>query len=195
MKKVLIINGHQKYPFSEGKLNATFTQETEQFFAEKGFEIKKTLTAEPYEVAEEIEKFKWADVVFLQSPLNWMGTPWSLKKYIDDVWTVGMMGELSDGDGRTSKAPKRNYGLGGKLKGQYMLSLTANAPREAFSSQEEKFFDGISEDDLLLPLHLNFKWLGHTSLPTFVAYDVMKNPEVESDLRRFRAHLKEHFAA
>ena len=47
----------------------------------------RTVTAESYNVAKEIEKFKRADVVFLQTPINWMGAPWSLEKYIADLWT------------------------------------------------------------------------------------------------------------
>ena len=62
-----------------------------------------------------------------------------------------MMGEMSNGDGRNSAEPKRNYGLGGKLKGTYMLSVTANAPKEAFNNPKEDFFGGLSEDDLLPP--------------------------------------------
>jgi modulator of drug activity B len=189
MANVLIINGHLAYPFSQGQLNASLAERAETFFRDNGHDIRTTAAAGEYQVAEEIEKFKWADIVFLQTPLNWMGVPWALKKYIDEVWTTGMMGELSDGDGRTSAAPKKNYGLGPKLTGRYMMSVTGNAPREAFNNLEEAFFNGLSEDELLLPMHLNFKWIGLKPLPTFMAYDVMKNPEVESDFRRFDEHL------
>jgi modulator of drug activity B len=195
MKNVLIINGHKKYPFSEGALNASLASKAEAFFRQQSWEVKTTVAAHAYDVAEEISKLKWADVVLLQTPLNWMGVPWSFKKYIDDVWTAGMMGELSEGDGRNVDAPKKNYGLGGKLRGQYMMSVTANAPREAFNNREEKFFDGLSEDDLLLPMHLNFRWLGYRPLPTFMAYDVKKNPEIASDFERFDDHLALHFSA
>ena len=34
-----------------------------------------------------------------------------------------------------------------------------------------------------------------TALPTFSAHDVMKNPDVEGDLARFRAHLEATFPA
>ena len=74
-----------------------------------------------------------------------------------------------------------------------MISLTGNAPKEAFNNPEETYFAGMSEDDLFKPMHLNFKWFGLESLPTFMAYDVMKNPEVESDFKRFENHLKEYF--
>ena len=124
-----------------------------------------------------------------------MGVTWSFKKYLDEVLTAGMMGKLSNGDGRSSEAPKKNYGLGGLLQGKYMISVTANAPQEAFNNPEETFFNGISEDDLLLPMHLNFKWFGLEPLKTFFAYDVMKNPDVENDFVRFEKHIKEELIA
>jgi modulator of drug activity B len=86
-KTAFIINGHLKYPFSEGALNASLTDKADAFFRQRGYETTRTVTAEPYNVTKEIEKFKRADVVFLQTPINWMGAPWSLKKYIDDVGT------------------------------------------------------------------------------------------------------------
>ena len=40
---------------------------------------------------------------------------------------------------------------------------------------------------------MNFKFFGMQPLPTFACHDVMKNAEVEEDLKRFEAHLKKHF--
>ena len=193
MKNVFIINGHQKYPFSEGKLNAALSNKAEEFFLQNGYEVKKTTMEDNYEVQKEIEKFKWADIVFFQSPINWMGVSWSFKKYIDEVFSTGMMGEMSGGDGRTKSAPKKNYGLGGKLKGSYMMSITANAPKEAFNNPDEIFFNGLSEDELLRPMHLNFKWFGLKPMPTYMAYDVMKNPDIKNDFIRFEKHLSSNF--
>lgn len=193
MTKIFILNGHHKYPYSAGQLNASLVERAETYFLAKGWEVQKTATEETYDVAAEIEKFKWADVVLLQMPLNWMGVPWSFKKYTDDVWGAGMMGDMSYYDGRSSESPKKNYGLGGLLKGRYMLSVTANAPQEAFNDPDEKYFAGRSEDDLLLPIDLNFKWIGLEKIPTFWAYDVMKNAQIESDFARFDAHLARHF--
>ncbi len=193
MKNVFLINGHQKYPFSEGRLNASLTQKAKAFFEANGQMVQVTTMEDSYDVSTEIEKFKWADLVFLQTPLNWMGVSWSFKKYIDEVFSYGMMGELSNGDGRRKEAPKENYGLGGKLVGHYMLSITANAPKEAFNDSKQAFFAGLSEDELLRPMHLNFKWFGLQPLPTFMAYDVMKNPDIGNDFTRFDSHLKKHF--
>ena len=191
MKKVFIINGHQYYPFAEGKLNKALIDKAVGQLQDSNIEVQITDASGEYNVEEEMGKFLWADVVFVQMPLNWMGISWSFKKYLDEVLTAGMMGTLSNGDGRSAEAPKANYGLGGLLDAKYMMSVTANAPKEAFNDPKEKFFNGISEDDLLLPMHLNFKWFGLKPLKTFFAYDVMKNPEVESDFTRFETHLQE----
>ncbi|PWJ39167.1 NAD(P)H-dependent oxidoreductase [Sediminitomix flava] len=194
MKKVLIINGHQYYPFSEGKLSNTLVDNAKAFLEGKGYEVKTTTMREEYDAQAEIDKHLWADVVILQSPVNWMGVSWSFKKYMDEVYTLGMMGQLCNGDGRTEAEPKKNYGSGGLMQGKkYMLSLTFNAPKESFNNKEEKFFDGGSVDDLFWPMHLNYKFFGYEPLETFAAYDVMKNPDVEEDFKRFEAHLAKHF--
>lgn len=193
MSNVLIINGHHNYDFSPGELTGAFADRATAFFQERGWEIQKTATQNAYDVVEEMEKLKWADIVFVQVPVNWLSVPWSLKKYIDEVWTAGLFGELSAGDGRSAVAPKANYGTGGQLTGKYMLSSTGNAPAEAFNDPDEWLFAGMSEDDVLRTLHLNMRWIGLQPLPTFMAYDVMKNPEIESDFARFDRHLAENF--
>ena len=48
-------------------------------------------------------------------------------------------------------------------------------------------------DDLFWPMHLNFKFFGMEPLPSFACFDVMKNPEIESDFARFDAHLSALF--
>ncbi|MEE6802748.1 NAD(P)H-dependent oxidoreductase, partial [Escherichia coli O8:H10] len=83
--------------------------------------------------------------------------------------------------------------MGGLLKGRYMLSVTANAPQEAFNNPDEKYFAGRSEDDLLLPVDLIFKWIGLEKVPSFWAYDVMKDPQIEDDFMRFDAHIEKYF--
>ena len=190
MKKILHINAHHPYPFSEGKLNAALTEHAVTIATEKGYEVKQTHSAEDYNVDEELEKHQWADLIMIQTPVNWMGVPWSFKKYMDEVYTAGMFGAMCQGDGRTSAAPKKNYGAGGTLNGKhYMLSLTFNAPEEAFSDENEYLFQGKSVDDLWFPMHMNFRFFGMTPLETFACYDVMKDPQFKDDFRRFSDHL------
>ena len=76
-----------------------------------------------------------------------------------------------------------------------MLSLTFNAPRDAFENPDAAFFEQRTVDDLLWPMHLNLRFFGMTALPTFSAHDVMKNPDIEADLARYRAHLEAAFPA
>ncbi|WP_336096295.1 NAD(P)H-dependent oxidoreductase [Roseovarius sp. CH_XMU1461] len=194
MSKIHILNGAQPYEFAPGKLNETLAERAKATFEAQGHEVRLTTVAAGYDVQAEVDSHLWADVVVLQFPVNWMGVPWSFKKYMDEVYTVGMGGQLSNGDGRSAAAPKANYGMGGMLAGtRYMISATLNAPSEAFDDPAEPFFEGMSLDDLLRPVHLNAKFFGMTPLPTFGAFDVMKNPEFATDLARFDAHLATTF--
>ena len=194
MKKVLIINAHQPYPFSEGKLNKSLIDKMDAQLKAKGYEVKHSNVTDEYNPADEVQKHLWADVVILQSPVNWMGLPWMAKKYIDEVYSTGMMGMLCSGDGRSTEAPKKNYGGGGLLKNtKYMLSLTFNAPSEAFKDPSEYLFQGKSVDDLWYPQHMNFRFFGMSPLETFVCYDVIKNPTIESDFKRLEEHLNRNF--
>ena len=194
MNKALIINAHQPYPFSEGKLNGALVELAADVLGERGYELRHTVVAEGYDIDAELEKHRWADVILLQSPVNWMGVSWSFKKYMDEVYSAGMHGQLCDGDGRTRKDPARQYGSGGTLGGRkYMLSLTFNAPMEAFDDQDQYLFGGKSLDDLFFPMHMNFRFFGMQPLKSFACYDVLKNPQAENDFQRFRAHLEKEF--
>ena len=193
MKNVLILNAHHYYPFSEGKLNAALIEKADAFFQAKGYQTRVVNTQDEFDVETELENHQWADIVFLQSPINWMGMTWSFKKYMDEVYTAGMGGALCHGDGRHQDNPKANYGTGGTLNNtQYMMSLTLNAPAESFADVAD-FFEGKSVDDLVFPMHMNFKFFGMQALPTFACYDVMKNADIDSDFSRFEKHLNENF--
>ena len=194
MSNILLINAHQPSDFSKGVLNASLVEKARAQLTAKGHTVKTTASAEAYSVDEQLDLHTWADVIILQSPVNWMGVPWSFKKYMDDVYTAGMGGILCAGDGRTEEAPKKNYGAGGTLTGKkYMLSLTFNAPEESFGDAEEYLFQGKSVDDLWFPMHMNFRFFGMEALPTFACYDVMKNPDTENDFAQFEAHLDQLF--
>lgn len=196
MKNVFIINGHQPYPFAKGRLNRTLVELAREHLTQRGYEVETTEVSKGWEVETEIARHQWADVVLMQFPVNWMGTPWGLKKYMDEVYTVGMDGRLCKGDGRHGPDDGHLYGLGGALTDtSYMLSLTFNAPRDAFENPAAKFFDARTVDDLMWPMHLNLRFFGMKPLPTFSAHDVMKNPDIDTDLGRFRAHLEALFTA
>lgn len=194
MQNVFIINAHEEYPFSPGKLNAALVDKAKLTLIDKGYEIKITTMKDEYDVDSEIAKHQWADAIILQTPVNWMEVPWSFKRYMDYVYSAGMDGRLCAGDGRTRQDPTQQYGTGGCLSGKkYMLSLTLNAPKAAFDDPNQWFFEGKGIDDLFWPMHLNFRFFAMTPLPTFTCFDVMKNPDIEADFSRFDHHLDQHF--
>ncbi|MEM6654589.1 MAG: NAD(P)H-dependent oxidoreductase [Planctomycetota bacterium] len=196
MKKVFVINAHEEYEFAKGRLNGTLTQMALDHLSENGYETQLTTMKDDWQVDPEIDKHIWADAVLLQSPVNWMGVPWSFKKYMDFVYSYGMDGRLCQGDGRTRSDPSKQYGTGGTLTGtKYLLSLTLNAPEDSFDDASQVFFGGMSVDDLFRPMHLNFAFFGMEPLPTFACHDVMKNPQVEADFERYRRHLGQCFPA
>ncbi|MEM7770762.1 MAG: NAD(P)H-dependent oxidoreductase [Cyanobacteria bacterium P01_A01_bin.37] len=196
MKNVFIINAHEPYPFSEGKLNATLVNKAKTNLIQKGYDVRITTMKDDYDIEQELATHQWANALILQSPVNWMEVPWSFKRYMDYVYSAGMGGQLCNGDGRTCKDSSKQYGTGGTLLSKkYMLSLTLNAPQEAFNDPEQWFFEGKSVDDLFWPMHLNFKFFGMQPLETFACFDVMKNPNIENDFIRFETHLDKHFKA
>lgn len=194
MKNVFIINAHEPWPFSEGKLNRALVERAIANLKSKGYAIQTTSMQDDYDVEKEITKHLWADALILQTPCNWMGVPWTFKKYMDEVYTAGMDDRLCTGDGRSREDASKQYGSGGTLSGkQYMLSVTFNAPADAFNDPDQVFFGGRGVDDLFWPMHLNFKFFGMTPLDTFACNDVLKNPDVENDFVRFDTHLNELF--
>ncbi|MDN5713315.1 MAG: NAD(P)H-dependent oxidoreductase, partial [Acinetobacter sp.] len=141
----------------------------------------------------EVEKFLWADTVIYQMPGWWMGAPWTVKKYIDDVFTEGH-GSLYANDGRSRSDASKKYGSGGLIHDKnYMLSLTWNAPMDAFNDAEQ-FFHGVGVDGVYLPFHKANQFLGMQTLPTFIVNDVIKAPEVEAYMAQYRDHLTQVFA-
>lgn len=194
MKNVFILNAHQYYDFAPGKLNAEIIRRTQENLKLKGCEVRCSHVMDDYNIQAEVEKHRWADVIILQSPVNWMGVPWLAKKYMDEVYMTGTGGLLCNNDGRHPDTPKNGYGTGGVLQGKkYMLSLTFNAPKEAFDSASQYLFQGKSVDDLFYPYHMNFRFFAMESLPTFACYDVIKNPKIENDFKRLDEHLNQIF--
>ena len=57
MKKVLLLNGHQRYEgFAEGQLNQTLVDRAQQHFNALGYQTRVTVVEQGYDIAEEIEK-------------------------------------------------------------------------------------------------------------------------------------------
>lgn len=192
MTRILIINSMKQFAHSGGKLNETLTQVAADYLKEKGHEVQITVVDEGYNVQVEVDKYLWADAIIYQIPGWWMGPPWILKKYMDDVFTEGH-GRLYANDGRTRADDAKKYGSGGLLQGRkYMISTTWNAPLEAFTDPAQ-FFEGVGIDGVMMPVHKANQFLGMAPLPTFMCNDVMKAPDVPAYTQQYHAHLASLF--
>lgn len=185
MKNALIINGHYPYPNRKGQLNGSMVDKAREHLEAHGVSVELTETKNDYVVKDELKKFEKADTIIWQFPIHWMGLPWRVKQYMDEVLTASP-GVLFASDGRTSGNPKKNYGGGGLSQHKkYMLSVTFNAPVEAFNDPDEYLLQGKSIDDLLLPIHMTMRFLGMQKLPTFACHDVVKRPDVDKYFQEF----------
>lgn len=192
MKKILLINGGKQFAHSDGRYNATLHEAAIAYLDRAGCDVKETFVDGGYDVAEEVQKMLWADVVIYQMPGWWMGAPWTVKQYIDEVFTAGH-GNLYANDGRTRSDASQKYGSGGLLHGkQYMISATWNAPQQAFDDPTD-FFEGKGVDAVYFPFHKANQFLGMSPLPTFLCVDVMKRPDIAGDVERYQRHLGEVF--
>ena len=193
MKNILLINGAKTFAHSNGQLNDTLTELAQEVLSDLGHQVQVTRADSEYDAKAEVEKFLWADSVIYQMPGWWMGAPWTVKKYIDDVFTEGH-GSLYANDGRSRADASKKYGSGGLIHDKnYMLSLTWNAPMDAFNDAEQ-FFHGVGVDGVYLPFHKANQFLGMQTLPTFIVNDVIKAPEVEAYMAQYRDHLTQVFA-
>ena len=193
MKNILLINGAKTFAHSNGQLNDTLTELAQEVLSDLGHQVQVTRADSEYDAKAEVEKFLWADTVIYQMPGWWMGAPWTVKKYIDDVFTEGH-GSLYANDGRSRADASKKYGSGGLIHDKnYMLSLTWNAPMDAFNDAEQ-FFHGVGVDGVYLPFHKANQFLGMQTLPTFIVNDVIKAPEVEAYIAQYRDHLTQVFA-
>jgi len=196
MKKALIINAHQFYKdFSEGGLNKSLVDLAKKTFEENGCEVITTIIDKGYDVEEEVQKHLDADIVFTQSPVYWFGTPWIHKKYIDEVFTMALVQQsLVVDDGRTREDPSKQYGSGGKMQGKkFMLSLTWNAPQEAFGDVTQNLFEGKTSDDIFVSVNVNYKFCGAEILPGFACYNVLKGPDIQNDMERLKKRINDLF--
>lgn len=193
MNHLLLINAHHFYEnISPGKLNQTMVHVIKEEMEKIGYEVRQTDIEQGYDIDAEVQNHIWADIIIVQSPVCWFGAPWIYKKYVDEVFTAGMFqGCFLTGDGRAREDASKQYGTGGLMQGKkYMLSLTWNAPKEAFGNKDQILFAGKTVDDVFVANTANYKFCGAEILPSFSCHDVMKAPDIEGDIVRLRAHLQ-----
>ncbi len=176
--KILVINGHKLYSYSPGNLNK-FLFDLIIEICSKTHEIKNTIIETGYDIKEEINKYKWADIIIFQSPVNWYNVPWSFKKYIDDVYKAGEFYASSD-----------KYGKGGKfVNKKYMLSLTCSASENEYINTDG-FFNIRNIDDIFISFHKIHEYCAMQKLKTFVVYNVFHNLNIEQVKQDLIKHIK-----
>ncbi len=73
-----------------------------------------------------------------------------------------------------------------------MLSLTWNAPLEAFV-EKDQLFEGVGVDGVYLHFHKAHELIGMKGLPTFIANHVIKDPKIEEYAENYKNHLDKVF--
>ncbi len=188
IKRVHIINAHQKWTgIAEGNLTQHYIETMTKIFSDHRVEVTVTNVDGGYDIEQEITALVAADLVILQFPMYWMSLPWLGKKYIDEVFMAGQ-GRIYKHDGREIDDASKKYGSGGLLTGKYMLSITCNAPLEAFVS-EGQFFNGLGVDNAFMAVHNALQFVGLTQLPTFTSHDIFKNPQIDSETKELEVLL------
>lgn len=194
--KVLLINTHLTYAnWSEGTLNQSFLQVAKDFFLTKGFDVIETKVEEGYQPVEEVAKHLEADIVILQTPINWFGTPWIYKKYVDEVFNHGLQTkQFLTGDGRTNDDPTKQYGTGGLMRGKkFMVCATWNAPAEAFDNPNQQLMQGKGTAELFLNISSNYRFCGYDILKDYNCFNIFRRDNLSEDLGNYPTHLAEVF--
>ncbi|WP_027709218.1 NAD(P)H-dependent oxidoreductase [Zooshikella ganghwensis] len=180
MHKVLIINGAEQRKMAPGVFNESMVKSAQDLLSHYT-EVKVSHIANHYDIKEEQEKILWADIIIFQFPVYWFNVPSTLKKYFDNVYEYGLFFGSSE-----------RYGDGGFLtKKHYMLSTTWNAPHEAFS-YSNSLFSGKDPDDFLLAIHTTQQYIGMKQLPSFAAFNIVKDPRFGYWHTQWQNHLSQY---
>jgi len=195
MKNIFVINGGQVFGHSGGRFNKTLLEATTAFFGNHPeFKVKSTDINKTYDLKEEVEKYKWADVVIYHTPVWWFQLPHGFKKYIDEVFTEGHQNGIYKSDGRSAANPTINYGTGGLMQGKkYMLTTSWNAPKEAFTLPGEFFNQNSVDEGPMFGFHRMNAFTGMKPLESIHFHDVEKNADIIADLKRYHEHLTNLF--
>ncbi|EAK0775126.1 NADPH quinone reductase MdaB, partial [Campylobacter coli] len=112
MKNILLLNGAKSFGHSGGKLNDTLHEVAKESLLNLGLKVDETYIDKGYDIENEVAKILNADAIIYQMPGWWMGEPWIVKKYIDEVFTAGH-GKFYANDGRSREDASKKYGSGG----------------------------------------------------------------------------------
>lgn len=177
---IFIINGGQVFAHSGGYFNNMLTGWTADFLAQNGYDIRIKNINDSFDAHEEVENYKWADVIIYHTPIWWFQVPNALKKYIDEVFTAGHQNGMYFSDGRSRKNPAINYGRGGLMQGKkYMVTSSWNAPDTAFTLPGEFFNQTSVDDGVLFGFHKMNEFLSLERIDGFHFHDVEKQGSPE----------------
>lgn len=189
---IFIINGAQNFAHSGGAFNKTLNNWTTEFLQEKGFDFRVTNINDEFDAFEEVENFKWADLIIYHFPIWWFQVPNRLKYYIDEVFTAGHENGIYRNDGRSRKNPAINYGTGGLMQGKkYMVNTTWNAPETAFTLEGEFFDQKTVDEGVLFGFHKMNQFAGLSKINGFHFHDLEKNA-TEERIENYRIAYREH---
>ena len=193
MKNIFIINGSHPFAHSGGKFNETLFNNTISYFDTlEEFEVKSTQVGDNYDVKQEVEKFKWADIVIYHTPIWWFQIPFGFKKYIDEVFTEGHQNGIYASDGRSRLNPDINYGTGGLMHGKkYILTTSWNAPKTAFTLENEFFNQKSVDEGVMFGFHRMNAFTGMELLATHHFHDMEKNADVPFELNNYSTFLND----
>lgn len=191
---VHIINAHLTYPnWSEGTLNNAMADTAKAFLVEQGHKFTETKIEDGYDPEQEVQKHLDSDFIILQTPINWFGAPWIYKKYVDEVFNIGLhTKKFQENDGRTRSDPTKQYGTGGHMQGKkFMTATTWNAAEDDFDNPDSFMFGGKGVDDLLLNITSNYKFVGYTVLGNYGIYDIFRDGDISKGLEHYKKYLEE----
>ncbi|WP_289062722.1 NAD(P)H-dependent oxidoreductase [uncultured Zobellia sp.] len=193
MKNIFIINGSHPFAHSGGKFNESLFETTVAYFkALDDTAVQTTQVGDSYDALEEVEKFKWADLIIYHTPIWWFQLPFGFKQYIDVVFTEGHQNGIYTSDGRSSKNPDINYGTGGLMHGKkYILTTSWNAPKAAFTLENEFFEQKSVDDGVMFGFHKMNAFAGLERLATHHFHDMEKNANVPLELEKYNTFLNE----
>lgn len=199
MKNIFIINGGQKFAHSGGEFNGSLTKWSNEVIEELKLNVRITHINEEFDKVQEVENYKWADVIIYHTPIWWFQVPNRLKFYIDEVFTVGHNNGMYASDGRSRVNPAINYGTGGLMQGKYyMVTSTWNAPEEAFTLEGEFFNQTSVDDGILFGFHRMNAFLGLERIDGMHFHDLEKNgslERIEKYEKLYKTYLKGKLAA
>ncbi|TXE12011.1 NAD(P)H-dependent oxidoreductase [Seonamhaeicola algicola] len=190
MKNIFIINGAHTFAHSGGKFNKTLFNNSMSYFKTLNYNVKTTEVGSNYDAKNEVEKFKWADIIIYHTPIWWFQIPFGFKKYLDVVFTEGHQNGIYKSDGRSRNNPEINYGTGGLMHGKkYILTTSWNAPKTAFTLKDEFFNETSVDDGAMFGFHKMNAFTGMKPLGSYHFHDIEKNANVPLEIDNYNNFL------